>query len=308
MKKIEQRSLGTAKWINLFMAVAGIVAAIGSNASALMLDGVFSGINVLAAILAAKVADSISKKPSSLRPFGYEIDEAMYVMFRSLVLTGVIIMAGLSALSKIIDYINGSTIEAVKLDWIIVYMAVMVCCCAMLALYHHKNWLKTNRQSELLETERSSAIIDGVLSAAAAAAFVLISFLKGTQLDFLVPISDSIVVICLVLYMIPTPIRAFRKAIKQVVGESADPHSIAKLKEVIDALLSERFTLLEVSMVKVGRSYFSAIYLRPEHEVLVTELDELRGTIERVVKTHYSPHRFEVIFTANPPYQNKCLN
>ncbi|MBC2711785.1 MAG: cation transporter [Desulfosarcina sp.] len=98
MREIEQRSLNLAKWANLFMGVAGIVAAIGSHASALMLDGLFSGVNFLAAVLAARVAASIQQKPNVLRPFGYEIDEPMYVMFRSLVLTGVIISGTKSAM------------------------------------------------------------------------------------------------------------------------------------------------------------------------------------------------------------------
>ena len=77
MREIEQRSLAIAKWANLFMGAAGITAAIGSHASALMLDGLSSGVNFVAAILAARVAASIEQKPNALRPFGYEIDEAM---------------------------------------------------------------------------------------------------------------------------------------------------------------------------------------------------------------------------------------
>lgn len=65
MREIEQRSLNLAKWANLLMGAAGIVAAIGSHASALMLDGLFSGVNFLATVLAARVAASIQKKPNA---------------------------------------------------------------------------------------------------------------------------------------------------------------------------------------------------------------------------------------------------
>ena len=154
MREIEQRSLNLAKWANLIMGAAGIVAAIGSHASALMLDGLFSGVNFLAAVLAARVAASIQQKPSSLRPFGYEIDEPMYVMFRSLVLTGVILVAGFGAAGKIIDYIGGASMMEVKLDWVVVYMVFMVVICAFMTFWHHRNWLATGRQSELLKTCR----------------------------------------------------------------------------------------------------------------------------------------------------------
>ncbi|GAB6907789.1 hypothetical protein DESC_370024 [Desulfosarcina cetonica] len=51
-----------------------------------------------------------------------------------------------------------------------------------------------NRRVKLI-TERKAAIIDGILSAAAGAAFLLVALLKGTPLSFLVPIADAIVVI-----------------------------------------------------------------------------------------------------------------
>ena len=51
---IEKRSLGPARWANLFMGAAGITAALASNANALMLDGLFSGVNFVAAVVAAR--------------------------------------------------------------------------------------------------------------------------------------------------------------------------------------------------------------------------------------------------------------
>ena len=55
---------------------------------ALMLDGLFSAVNFVAAIFAARVAKSVRQAPDELRPFGYEIDESVFVMFRGLVLLG----------------------------------------------------------------------------------------------------------------------------------------------------------------------------------------------------------------------------
>lgn len=302
MREIEQRSLAIAKWANLFMGAAGITAAIGSHASALMLDGLFSGVNFVAAILAARVAASIEQKPNALRPFGYEIDEAMYVMFRSLVLTGVVIVAGIGAVSKIVDYATGSPIAEIKLDWVVVYMGVMLVTCTILAICHHRNWLKTERKSDLLKAERSAAIIDGVLSAAAGAAFLLISLLKGTSLDFLVPVSDSVVVIGLVLYMIPTPIRSFMNAAKEVVGESAVIEVVDSWRQAVSGGLQSGFTLLEVSVTKVGRSQFAVAYVRPDKPASVEELDAVRSSVSRAASEIHSPSRMEVIFTGQHPF------
>ena len=62
-------------------------------------------------------------------------------------------------------------------------MILMLVICFSLAAWHHRNWRKTQRQSDLLKAEYSAAIIDGVLSAAAGSAFVAIAFLKNTSLS-----------------------------------------------------------------------------------------------------------------------------
>lgn len=303
MRKIEQRSLNLAKWANLLMGAAGITAAIGSHASALMLDGLFSGVNFLAAVMAARVAASIEKRPNALRPFGYEIDESMYVMFRSLVLTGVILVAGFGAAVKIIDYIGGAAMQEVKLDWVVIYMVFMVSICSFMAFWHHRNWIKTGRKSDLLKTERGASIIDGVLSAAAGAAFLFISLLKGTALSFLVPISDALVVLCLTAYMIPQPIRSFIDAVKEVIGESAAPETIEKWRRAISEVLEETaFTLIEVAVTKLGRAQFAVVYIRPEGPVSVEGLDQIKHRISENLQSVHSPSRMEIIYTGEAPY------
>jgi len=303
MREIEQHSLNLAKWANLIMGAAGIVAAIGSNASALMLDGLFSGVNFLAAVMAARVAASIQQRPNALRPFGYEIDEPMYVMFRSLVLTGVIMVAGFSAAGKIIDYISGAKMVEIRLDWIVAYMIVMVLICAFMAFWHHCNWIKTDRKSELLKTERGASLIDGVLSAAAGAAFLVISLLQGTYFAFLVPISDAIVVLGLTAYMIPKPIHSFSDAVKEVLGESAGPETVEQWCQTIrDALDETAFTLIEVAVTKIGRSHFAVAYIRPDDPASVEMLDEIRRRVGQACSKVHTPSRMEIVYTGNYPY------
>lgn len=303
MHEIERRSLNLAKWANLLMGIAGIIAATGSHASALMLDGLFSGVNFLAAVMAGRVAVSIQRKPSPLRPFGYEIDEPMYVMFRSLVLTGVILVAGISAAGKIIDYIAGAEMAEIRLDWVVAYMIVMVSICTFMAAWHHRNWVKTERRSELLRTERGASLIDGVLSAAAGAAFLAISLLRGTSLAFLVPISDAIVVFGLTAYMIPKPIHNFVDAAKEVLGESAGPETVERWRRAIrDALEETAFTLVEVAVTKMGRSHFAVAYIRFDDLASAKTLDNIRKKLELACSEIHNPSRMEIVYTKNDPY------
>ena len=55
---IERNSLEAGKWANLVMAVSGVVAAYMSRSDALLVDGLYSGVNFVAAFVAAHVSAS----------------------------------------------------------------------------------------------------------------------------------------------------------------------------------------------------------------------------------------------------------
>jgi predicted Co/Zn/Cd cation transporter (cation efflux family) len=303
--EIEQRALGRGKWVNLFMGVVGVSAALVSHASALMLDGLFSAVNFMAAIFAARVAQRISRSPDSMRPFGYEIEEAVYVMFRALVLVGIILVAAWTAVDKILVYAGGGELLPVKLDWVIGYVLLMALTCFSLSHWYRRNWLRTERRSALLHTERTGAIIDGVLSLAAGVAFVVISALKNTSLDFLVPVSDSIVVLALAIYMIPKPIALFRGAMKEVVGEPDDMAIAARFSDAArTALKGGNFELLHADLVKVGRSRFGAVYLKPVESVTAEDIDAVRNLVSdscRQAMADIGPIRIECLFRGEAP-------
>ncbi len=303
IQHIEQRSLAPAKWANLFMGAAGITAAIVSNADALMLDGLFSGVNFLAAMFAARVAASVQRPADATRPFGYDIDEPVYIMFRSLVLTGIIIVALFNALNKIVTYISGGHLDEIRLGPIVGYMILMLVICFSLAAWHHHNWRKTGRQSELLKAEYSAAIIDGVLSAAAGSAFVAIAFLKNTGLSFLVPISDAIVVTGLALYMIPKPIRMFVQAIEEVLGASVEQDLLMHFRDMVaESLEKLPFSLLELAATKTGRTIFVFACIRPEQASTADQLDEIRRLMQKACEGVSALVKSDIFFTGKKPF------
>lgn len=103
------------------MAGAGVVAGLLANSDALLLDGLFSGLNFATAVVAGWVAASIRQAPDQSRPFGYEIDEAVFVMFRSLLLFGIIVMAAGSAVNRLLAYAKTGEAAPVLLEWILIY-------------------------------------------------------------------------------------------------------------------------------------------------------------------------------------------
>jgi predicted Co/Zn/Cd cation transporter (cation efflux family) len=148
-------------------------------------------------------------------------------------------------------------------------------------------------------------VIDGVLSAAAGAAFLLIALLKPTPLAFLVPISDAIVVLGLAAYMIWQPLGMFGRALREVVGEAADEETQQKLRAALEGgLTTEEFLLLDSAVTRLGRSLFGVAYIQPNRPIDVSRLDEIREQLLQRCRGEFghAPLRMEFIFTARRPF------
>lgn len=300
----EQRSLTIGMWANLVMGISGVVAAQLSNSEALLVDGLYSGVNFLSAIIAGKVAASVMRSPDHKSPFGYEADESLYVLFRSLVLLGILFFAGFSALNTIIHYARGGEVAELVHGPIIIYMSAMVFLCFGLAAIHGYNWKKTGKRSEILKTERLASIVDGYISAGAGGALLAVTFLEGTPAEVLIPISDAIVVLALATIMIAQPVGSFRSALREVAGRAVDEETTAKVRDRIEGVIDELpCELLEVAVTKLGRMHFVISFIKPTGSVTASDLDTLREELHESYADLFSQLRTEIVFTAEAPYK-----
>jgi divalent metal cation (Fe/Co/Zn/Cd) transporter len=115
-RRIEQRSLRFGVGANAVMALAGFSAHVLTGSSALLLDGLYSAVLVGSSLIASRISCNVVRPPDRAWPYGYEGQEALYVLFRSLVLLGVIGFGVGSACSTLIDWWRGSSIAALHLE------------------------------------------------------------------------------------------------------------------------------------------------------------------------------------------------
>ncbi|MGV6847241.1 MAG: cation transporter [Marinibacterium sp.] len=295
----ERRSLKAAKWANLLMAGAGVLAGLLANSDALLLDGLFSGLNFATAVVAGWVATSIRRAPDRDRPFGYEIDESVFVMFRSLLLIGIIVMAAGSAANRLLAYAKTGEAAPVVLEWILIYAGSMSAICLALFAYHRWNWRRTGKTSALLQVEARAAMIDGFLSLGAGAAFFGINLLKGGPLEGLVPVSDALVVLLLCLVLVPQPIKVFFSALQDVVGVALPADARAEITEQARRICADTpFQVLDVATVRSGRALFHLAYLKPAEPVTIEAFEAVRDQLAQAA----SPGRVELTLASDPPF------
>ncbi len=301
---IERRSLKIGVYASALMAVAGVCVHLISGSYALLLDGLYSAVMVGSGLVAARISRNVVRPPDRAYPFGYDGQEALYVLFRSLLLMGVLSFAAISALSTVIDYAYGETVTAVRLGPVAWYSIAMVATCWGLAWRHHHDWCLTGRHSQILLTEAKAARLDGLISGLTGLALLGAPLLKSTMLSGLIPVTDSLLVLVVSLLVLREPLQGFLTALGQTAGASAETDLIRSTRLALEDLLAGLSCwLLDLTVYQVGRTAFVVVYLNPNQPMDGGAIDLIRDRIQdRCQALMACPVRTEVILTATSPF------
>ena len=307
---IERRSLKIGVVASTLCALAGVGVHVISGSYALLLDGLYSAVMVGSGLVATRISRNVVRPPDRAYPYGYDGQEALYVLFRSLLLMGVLWFAAISALSTVVDYALGETITPVRLGPVAWYSIAMVATCWGLAWRHHRDWQTTGCQSQILLTEAKAARLDGLISGLSGLELLCAPLLKGTVLSLLNPIMDSLLVLVVSLVVLREPLQGFLTALGQAAGASAESDLIQSTRLALEDLLAGLSCwLLDLTVYQVGRTAFVVVYLNPSQPMDGGAIDVIRDRIqERCQALLDRPVRTEVILTATPPFAAACAS
>lgn len=297
--KVEQRALAIGKWANLLMCFAGVATAYLSRSDAMLVDGLYSGVNFISAIIAAGIGARVILPADRSRPWGYDFDEAIYVTFRSLILVGILAFAGFTSGSKIVTFFTGGDVPDLIFGPIAVYAVAMVVICCALAVVHYRAYVKTGRKSAILQTESRAALVDGALSFGAGAALLSLPYLTDTPLGPYVQIGDAVIVVLLVVLMIWQPLGMFRRTLADLAGTSAPGETVAQVSRTARDLAKEYdFRFHRAGVLRAGRTHYAGIYIDPERPVDAAEVDAFKARLHGLLTDRVGRMRTEVIVTA----------
>ncbi|MEM7462764.1 MAG: cation transporter [Pseudomonadota bacterium] len=299
--EIEIRALKLNKWANLFMAFAGIVAALLSHSDAILVDGLYSAVNVISAIIAIRVAKRVNQPPDRSRPWGYAFEESIYVTFRSLVLLGILLFAALASANKIFTYLTGGSVPELVFGPILIYAVGMVIICLGLALYHRRAYAKSGKTSTILRAEAKAALVDAAISAGTGIALMSLPILQDTPLAPIVPIGDAIVVLIMVVVIIWQPLGLFRSALAELAGASAPAAVHLAISRRAKELAGEHgYRFLRAAVQQAGRTRFAVIYVNPKKPVNAQQVDKFWRLLNQQLSEDGGLVRCEVVITEIP--------
>lgn len=299
----EQRSLVLGLWVSLAIAVLGLLAYGLSGSEAVLLDGLVAGVMALTSLVAARIGANVSRPPDRGWPFGYEGQEAVYVLLRSLLLLGILSFAALNAGRELLAWWQGDTPEAIATGPVGWYGLLGGLGCGALAWAQHRSWVAGGRCSELLRTESRAALLDTAITGGTGAVLVAAPLLSTTPLAPLVPVADALLVLVLSLVVAGEPLHRFRLALRETAGAACEPELIARTRSAAGALVEAAAAqLLDLSVVKLGRINYVVAYVNPAGAVEASWLDGLRDRLDASCAELLGPVRAEVVLTGRPPF------
>lgn len=281
----EKRSMIVAMIGSIFMAAAGVGAGLLGNSTAVMVDGLFSTIGFVFALLGLRISQRLNNQPDKMRPMGYAAEESLYTTFRALTILGLIIFAAGSASISIFGYFVYGKISGLIFGPIFVYFIVIGIVCSLLWGFHYRNWVLSGRRSDILRLEAKAVAFDGILTITVAVGFIGVYFFRDGFISPIVPIADSLIVLVLCFVVIGHFWKDFKAGMGELAGATAQPREVAIARRAARQVLKEAAgQLKDFTVMKMGRSYLVAVYYDPMRHISASEVDTFQDKLTEAIQ------------------------
>ena len=302
----EARALRLGTIGNAIGAVSALIFYLRSGSDALLLDGLYTAVMAGASVIPARVSRAALQPRSRAYPFGASGQEPLYVLFRTLVLLGIIVFAMVSAAGKVLQHLQGGALPPVSLDGLGWYFSAMVLLNLGLWKVFAHAWSSSGRNNEMLRGMVASARFDALISAGTGIALLGAPQLVNTVLAPLVPIADSLLVLVLSVVLLPEPLGVLQSAVAEAAGSGETIPDAIRMRcctAIAPALREQDCHLLELAMIRLGRTFTAVAYVEPAGSITASQLDALRLGIEtELMAVLQSTVLCEVVPTAVHPY------
>lgn len=298
--KLEKRALHFSVWGNVFMVVIGVGFAIVSHSDAIMLDGLYSFVHLLIALLTLRVSKLVMKPSNDEYPFGYWMYEPMINLAKSLMIITLLALALFNAFAAL--YSGG---KEVLLGMAIFYAALATIGCFLFG------WLVgywgRKAHSPLAEVDSKNWLVDGYISAAMLLVFVAAFVLQDTEWARWIPYFDPIMVIVLVLLIVVVPLGIMRDAWNEIVGKHPGEDIEDKVRELIDAEVSPAVHKgYHLRLIMTGRFLLVHVYFTVMADTPLDSVeaqDEVREQLYQAFRKHYPFVAMDAVFTQQAKWE-----
>lgn len=256
----------------LLMALIGLLFAWITSSEAILLDGVFSSISFIMAILTIKVAHLVKQPDDEHFHFGYAHFAPLINVIKSLIMISLCIFAMAVAVNSLL---GGG--RALQMGTAVVYGGISTVGCIVIAVYLLRAAKRSG--SVLVELDARAWVVDALLSAAVLISFAAGFLVSNTQFSHYVDYLDPMLVTVLCLVSLPIPLKILQQNGREVLLFAPD----AALQQQVDDIFREQSAPMDIHdyrirMLKMGNTLNILVHVQldAEKKVRVDELDAMR--------------------------------
>lgn len=288
---------------DVIMAILGLTFYYMTHSQAILMDGVYPFIDMVAGLLTLRVATLISKQANQNQPFGYAIYEPLLNFIKGIMVLVVIIFATYASVHALFE--GGRQVVA---D-IAVFYAIVASLLGFVLSYFLYRMNKTAK-SALIDVDLQGWVTGGVLSLAVGLSFGLSMWLENTEYKDWVPYTDPLVILVLVLLMLPMPLRVLKENGLQLIGRFENTETSKRIEALVRQELKEdMFIDFQMRYLQLGRSIYIQLYIQmePDANFSLQAADEFRNHLYQKLQQQYDYLAVDVIFTADPAWAKRSV-
>lgn len=249
-----------------------------SNSKAVLIDGLFDGCEAILLLFSIRLMRYLYKPDSEKRPIGYSSLEPFYMILKGLLF---FVIAVLMASHSIMSLFSGGY----DVDMDIVFYFEIFAGVYGIAAYIFLKHLNQQAQSKILGLEIKEWVFDIFTSIGTGIAFLAAFLTRFTSLSFLSKYFDQIITLAMVVYILPTPIKAIKSGIKELFFLSPSEEMLQKVKTIAGDV-TETYGIskdqLDYDVVKTGRRLWISIYIEVRDPYIeVSLLKNIHAELEK---------------------------
>lgn len=294
----EQALLKRSIVVTLFVSAVGLVGGIFSGSQAIVFDGIYSLVDVVLTGFSVALARLVVTQSSRRFQYGYWHLEPLLEVVGGAVLSLACIYAVVNAAEQLVE--GGREVAyGASAFWAALLFVVGL----GMAIYMRRQ--SATLASGLLALDARGWLVSSVLSVSLLLGFIGAVLIEGSPLDHWVPYVDSAVLLTIALALIPVPLLASWRALREVLQVAPDDLD-REVRTVMDAVIKEHgFIQYSSHVAKIGRARFVEIHILVPPDIrieTVRRVDEIRRDISNRLHAN-GPHFWLTIdFTGDPEW------
>jgi len=280
----------------LGIGIVGALCAWLTGSEAILLDGSFNLTYFAMGLLSLKVLGWIERGDDERFPYGYGFFEPLVNGMKSLLVTGVSLMALFGAIEALL---SGG--RPIRLGWAVVYGVVASATCWSLALVTSR--ARREIASPLVAADADNWVVNAAVSSAVLLAFVGVAVLERIGHAAIVPYVDPVLVTAVVLLSIAIPVRIAWASMMGLLNRAPEPEVVATARSAVHQGLSALpVREVAVRVIKPGRRHMigAHVLLEAGRSPAMAELDAARQRVSEALLAHDRNAMVDLIFTEDP--------